>query len=160
PRFAAGTDATGSYTVTMNANHTMVGMILEDGSPNSTLTIKGTGTLGIDGGIIQGFLVRGGSNVKILNSIGGTGGIEFQTNCGIGVGSLYLYGNNSYQGGTVLATGGGLNFNINNSFGTGPISWNNTTSQVIADLDASSPITLANTMTTKAGSALVYVGPS
>ncbi len=159
PTFAAGTDATGSYTVTMNANHTCVGMHLKDGSVGSTLTINGTGTLGIDGGIAQGFLVRGGSNVKILNPIGGSGGVSFETVGGTGIGSLFLYGNNSYQGGTVLNTAGGLYFNNNNSFGTGPISWN-VASQVIADPDATAPITLANTMTTRATSTLIYVGPA
>src|SRR3954447_24818517 len=47
PRFAAGTDAVGSYTVTANANHLIAGMFLEDGAVNSTLTLNGTGVLSI-----------------------------------------------------------------------------------------------------------------
>src|SRR4029079_6209240 len=107
----------------------------------------------------QGFIVRGGSNVKILNPIGSSGGGRFQTNGVPGPASVDLYCNNTDQGGTVLNTSGGLNFNNNNSFGTGPISWN-VASQVIADLDASYPITLANAMVTRAASTLIYVGPA
>ena len=159
PRFAAASDATGSYTVTMNANHLCVGMILEDGSVGSTLTINGIGTLFINGGVAQGFIVRGGSNVKIVNSLSGTGGVNFQTSGGTGSGSLYLYGFNSYSGGTVLNTAGGLNFNNDNSFGTGAITWN-VASQVIADPDAIAPITLGNAMITRAASTLTYIGPA
>jgi fibronectin-binding autotransporter adhesin len=159
PKFAAGNDANGSYSVTMNANHTCVGMALEDGTAGSTLTINGTGTLGIDGGVAQGFIVRGGSNLKISNTLGGTGGVDFQSSGGTGLGSLYLYGNNTYQGGTTLSTAGGLNFNNNNSFGSGAVTWNNV-SQVIADPDAATPITLANAMNTRASSTLIYVGPA
>src|SRR5262249_34835397 len=65
----------------------------------------------------------------------------------------------SYQGGTLLSTGGGLNFNNNNSFGTGAITWG-VASQVLANPDATSPLTIANAMNTRAASALTVTGPS
>jgi len=154
PRFSAGTDAVGSYTVTANANHTTVGMFVEDQAINSTLTINGTGTIGIDGGVQQGFFVRGSDNLKIFNSIVGTGGINFQTSGGTGSGSLYLYGSNTFTAGVTLTTSGGLNFNNDNSFGTGRITWG-TSTVVLADPDVTSAITLPNAMTTRNASTLI-----
>lgn len=156
PRFAAGTDAAFSYTVTANSNHLTAGMFLEDGFVGSTVTLNGTGTLNIDDGgtgAQQGFIVRGGSNLKILNVVGGAGGINFQTSGGTGAGSLFLYGQNTYAGGTLLNTGGGLNFNNNKSFGTGTITWN-VAAPVLAAPDATGPVTIANDMNTRAASTL------
>jgi hypothetical protein len=173
PRFAAGTDAVGSYTVNLATNHSCVGMILEDGttSPSSTLTLTGPGNIAIDGGVQQGFIVRGSSNLKIYNNIvdgtvGGVttpAGISFSTSGGSGGGSLFLYGNNTFSGGIVLATFGGANINSGNSFGTGPITWS-TTPAVIADPTdptLTGPITLTNEVkgrTTAAASTLLVTG--
>ena len=141
-----------------------VGMILEDGAVNSTLTINGTGSIGIVGNAQQGFIVRGSSNLKIFNTITGDGpnaGISFSTSGGTGSGSLFLYGNNTFQGGIVLATSGGLNFNTSNSFGTGPITMTVNTA-VLANPDSTAPITVTNSVTmpaqTTANKTMIYTG--
>ena len=145
PRFAAGTDATGTYTITMNANHHCVGMIVEDQAVNNTITITGTGILTIDGTVAQGFITRGSDNLVINNAIDGTGGVSFSTSGGTGSGSLFLYGNNTYSGGTILATSGGLNFNNNSSLGTGPVTWGAVNTVVLAcPAGPTGPITIAN----------------
>ena len=60
-------------------------------------------------------------------------------------GSLFLYGNNTYAGGTVLNTGSGLNFNTGNSFGTGPITYSSTlTTGVLANPASTAPVTINN----------------
>jgi autotransporter-associated beta strand protein len=161
PRFSAGTDATGSYTITANSNHSTVGMIVEDQASGATITLNGTGVISITGGAQQGVIGRGGDNLKILNKISGsTGGVNFQTSGGSGLASLFLYGDNDYALGTLISTGGGLNFNNNNSFGTGSISWA-VTAPVLAAPDAAAPITIANSLfgrTTAAASNLTVTG--
>jgi autotransporter-associated beta strand protein len=52
-----------------------------------------------------------------------------------------------------------LNFNNNNSFGTGAITWG-VASQVLADPDATSPINIGNAMITRAASTLILTGPA
>ena len=47
-------------------------------------------------------------------------------------GSLYLLGNNTYTGGTLLNAGSGVNFNNDDSFGTGRITWG-VAQQVLAE---------------------------
>jgi autotransporter-associated beta strand protein len=156
-RFAAGTDAgSKSYTITATSDHLIGGMFLQSNG-GGTVTINGPGTLIIDatGGPVQGFLVNSASQTLMINaSLGGSGGVQNQLS-----GSLDLYGNNSYSGGTVLGTSAGLNFNNNNSFGTGGITWG-VAQQVLANDAATSPLTLNNTMTTRAASTLIYVGPA
>ncbi|HEX4413204.1 MAG TPA: GH25 family lysozyme [Lacipirellulaceae bacterium] len=153
-RLAAGTDAaTSSYTVTANSNHTVAGMMLQDGG-GGTVTINGPGVLSIADGD-QGFYVTNSTqNLKINASLGGNGRLVWQ-----GSGSLYLLGNNTYTGGTLLNSGAGLNFSNNNSFGTGRITWG-VTQVVLADDAATSAVTLANPVTTIAGGQLIYVGPA
>jgi hypothetical protein len=71
-----------------------------------------------------------------------------------------LYGNNDYTGGTQFANGAGLNINSSNSLGTGPINWSVATA-VLADPDATSPITLTNTVngrTSATASTLIVTG--
>jgi hypothetical protein len=159
PRFAAGTDATGAYTMNLATDISCVGMFLEDGAANSTLTLQGPGTIAVDGGAPQGFIVRGSTNLKIFNQIvdgtvtDGTGthtapgGVSFSSSGGTGSGSLFLYSptGNTYTGGTILATSGGCNILNDNSLSTGPISWTTNTT-VIADPDATAPITINNTL--------------
>lgn len=107
PEFSAGSDATGSYTVTANANHTVAGMLQRTSS--GTVTINGTGVLSIANGF-QGFFSSG--LLVISNKLSGTGGIVSQS------GQIFLNGNNDYSGGTTPGSGL-INFNNNNSFGTG-----------------------------------------
>jgi hypothetical protein len=162
PRFAAATDLAGSFTLTMNTDHTCVGMFLEDGPTNTVMTMNGTGAMSIDGGASghdqQGFLVNTGKSLKISNKITGPGGISW----GGGGGSLFLYGNNDYAGGTVFATGNGLNINNDHSLSTGPITWS-TGAAVLADPEATAPITIANTVNGRttvpaAASSFIFTG--
>ena len=158
-RLAAGTDAGASnYTITANSNHTFAGMYLQT-SGGGTVTINGPGVLTVASGDQGMYVDTSSQNLKINASLAGTGRLVWQGNSSGGGGSLYLLGNNTYSGGTLLNTTAGLNFNNNNSFGTGRITWG-VTQQVLADDVASSPITLPNTVTTRAGGQLIYVGPA
>lgn len=121
---SAGNATNGTYNVTANANHSIAGIFNGDITDmlSTNLQIKGTGILTITaaaGG--QGFDTRGGGNTTIYNVLAGTGGIQTE-----GTGSLYLFGTNTYSGGTYLNTGAGLNFNNSSAFGTGIISNMNT----------------------------------
>ncbi len=118
--FAAGTGATGSYTVTANADHSIAGIFnggVGGDSTSSGLIINGGGILNIASGL-QGFYVNTGGSTTILAQLSGTGEVENE-----GSGSLYFYASNTYSGGTLLGTSAGLNFNNNSAFGTGPINW-------------------------------------
>jgi autotransporter-associated beta strand protein len=167
-RLAAGTDAAASnYTITANSNHTVAGMMLQTNG-GGTVTIDGAGVLSIASGD-QGFFVTASTqNLKISAVLGGSGKLVWQgSGSGTGNqsgGSLYLLGNNTYTGGTALNSGSGVNFNNNNSFGTGRITWGYTggtaTQYVLANDVATAPVTLANPVTTQAGATLIYVGPA
>ena len=109
PEFAAGTDATGSYTVTANAPHTIAGMLMQ--TSTGTVTINGTGILSIAAGV-QGFSSSG--TLQINSVLGGTGGYEGQS------GTVQLYGINTFSGGSLL-NGNLTYFNNNSSFGSGVI---------------------------------------
>jgi autotransporter-associated beta strand protein len=117
PNFAAGSDATGTYVVTVNGNHTIAGMQML--TPSTVVVINGPGILSLADGQ-QGFFPNGatlGSSGLFINaSLGGTGGLINQN-----ASYLYLYGNNTYSGGTTFAANHITYYNNNNSFGTGPI---------------------------------------
>ncbi|HVT28061.1 MAG TPA: autotransporter-associated beta strand repeat-containing protein [Lacipirellulaceae bacterium] len=156
-RLAAGTDAgTSNYTITANSDHSFAGMFLQSGG-GGTVTIDGPGVLSINSGL-QGVLVNSSTQNLVINAkLSGTGGLENELS-----GSLFLYGSNDYGGGTQIGTVAGLNFNNDNSFGTGPISWrglNSTTAgtSVLATPAATSPITIANDVNTTA-TTQIFVG--
>lgn len=115
----------------------------------TNLIISGTGSLSINSGIM-GFYTGANFNTLLRVALVGSGALQNQNS-----GSLFLSGNNTYSGGTFLATGSGLNFNNSSSFGTGLIS-NNVASTVLATpatdssgaAFAASPITIANQMKT------------
>ncbi len=163
-RLAAGTDAGASnYTITANSNHTFAGMYLMTNG-GGTVTINGPGVLTTASGD-QGMYVDTSTQILKINAvITGSSKLVWQGNGSGGGGSLYLLGNNSYTGGTALNTGSGLNFNNDNSFGSGRITWGYTggtaTQFVLANDVATGPVTLANPVTTMAGGTLVYVGPA
>ncbi len=148
--FAAGSDSIASYTVTANADHSIGGMYFSTGTTN-TLTINGSGVLSIASGL-QGFTVKSGPQNLVIDSVlGGTGGLENE-----GSGSLSLYGNNTYSGGTTLGTAAVLNFNNNNSFGTGAITWGSNISTMTSQ--GTAPITLSNAVFTTAGVTNIFFG--
>lgn len=163
-RLAAGTDAgTSNYTITANSNHTFAGMYLLTGG-GGTVTINGSGVLTTASGDQGMYVDTSTQNLKINAVIAGSSKLVWQGNGAGAGGSLYLLGNNTYTGGTALNTGSGLNFNNDNSFGSGRITWGYTggtaTQFVIANDVATGPVTLANAVTTKAGGTLIYVGPA
>ncbi|EEF59129.1 beta strand repeat-containing protein [Pedosphaera parvula] len=143
PRFAAATDTTSPYTVTANANHTVVGML--HGNVAGTVTITGTGVFTIDptGGAgpglnQQGFFGGTGTGIgflKIQSKLTGTGGVQSQS------GQIFLdNAGNDYTGGTTINSGL-INFNSTGSFGTGLITVGTGGSALIAEADG---ITITN----------------
>jgi len=154
-RLAAGTDAAASnYTITANSNHTFAGMLLQT-SGGGTVTINGPGVLSIASGD-QGFFVDTSSQTLTINAVlAGSGQLVWQGSSGTGAGgSLYLLGNNTYTGGTLLNDNAGLNFNNDHSFGTGVITWG-VAQQVLAAPTATAPINIGNAMTTRSASTLI-----
>jgi len=149
PNFPRFNSTTTPYTVTINNTEYNAGMF---GASAVTLTINaaGSGNLYIvpsatlTGGLpAQGFFPAGGT-VIITSPITGGGALVPQTSGG---GTLKLFGNNTYTGGTVLNSSAVLvNFNNNNSFGTGPININGTTFAPLLGTGGAT-ITLANNWT-------------
>jgi len=144
-RFYAG--GTGSYTVTVNADEENTGLYY---NAAGTLTINSAGT-GDDLDVIstiQGFLVASGGNLIINSPIVGNGGVAPEL-----TGSLYLYGINTYSGGTALGDSGNTltYFNSSSSFGTGGITLNRTGNFSTLLSTGGSAITLANNFSTVAG---------
>ncbi len=166
--FSAGADAAAlNYTVTANANHTIAGM-------GGGRTAAGIVTLATAPGVAltlasnpagQGFFVGGvaAQGLTITGTIAGDATTPlFWSGALSGTsGSLFLYGNNTYAGGTVLNTGSGLNFNTGNSFGTGPITYSSTlTTGVLANPASTAPVTINNATSLRTGtnSTLIYTG--
>ncbi|HEX2862175.1 MAG TPA: autotransporter-associated beta strand repeat-containing protein, partial [Lacunisphaera sp.] len=90
--FSAGTDATGSYTVTVSGNQAIAGLTVQEGTP----TLTG-GTLTFTA--VTNFNITG--DATIASTLAGTGGNLFK----FGSGSLTLSGINTYTGGTHLNAG-------------------------------------------------------
>jgi autotransporter-associated beta strand protein len=149
-RFAAFTDAAANdYTVTANANHTFAGLFLQ-ANGGGTVTLNGSGVLSLASGV-QGFQINDSAQSVVVNSVlGGAGGIQIGLS-----GSLYLYGNNIYSGGTLLGSSAPLYFNNGNSFGTGPIGWGTapptTSTTILATPAATVPMTIANHVVANSG---------
>lgn len=120
---------TPAFTVTMNSNHTVTGFFDGPDTPNPCpVTITGPGVITVSG--TAGFDVTSDSgdpgSITFSNVLAGTGAIVVQE----GGGQLYLYGANTYTGGTDLGYNGNadtgiMNFNNAASFGTGPIWFSN-----------------------------------
>lgn len=116
-RFSGGVSGN-AYTVTVNNDESMAGMYQTVSGVSLTINGAGAGTLDVATGD-QGFLVSGAASKVIINApISGVGGVAPELS-----GSLYLYGNNTYSGGTAFGYSGSplVYYNNNNSFGTGPI---------------------------------------
>jgi autotransporter-associated beta strand protein len=135
PVFSAGTDATGSYTITANSGHTIAGMQVLTGilGPGNGVTVNGPGVLSIAAGM-QGFI---GTNLTINAVLAGTGGFETA-----GGNIIYLYGTNTFSGGTVLNSGQTY-FTNGYAFGTGTLYPVATAFSALLP-SGGSPITLTN----------------
>jgi autotransporter-associated beta strand protein len=156
-------NTSGATTMTLNSPGVTFTGLSNPGSatPNlgQTNTISGTGALNAFAGTTVINNLTASNQTTITVPITGSGRVE-----NTGNGSLYLYGNNTYSGGTLLGTSAGLNFNNNNSFGTGPITWG-VASTVLAtpandgagNTGATGPITITNPVTTISGSQ-IFVG--
>ena len=155
--FAVHTDTvTPAFTVTMNSDHTVAGIYDGNQTPNAcTVTISGTGKIILPASTTQQFFAGGSGcgTITVNNVIAGTSAILQAPGCG----SLYLYGVNTYSGGTLLSGAGGVNFNNNSSFGTGTITWG-AASTVLANQAASGTVTIANAVATAAGDTQIIVG--
>ena len=151
---ASGT-GTPAFTVTMNNNHTVAGILDEDGPgvlQPCTMTISGSGTLIL--GATAGFFVETDNSsvgsLTINNVISGTGAINAHTQPGTSgttAGTLTLTGVNTYTGGFYVGGVGAVYYgnNGNNAaFGTGTITWH--TNGTILPND-NSAYNIANAMT-------------
>jgi fibronectin-binding autotransporter adhesin len=171
PRFSAGVDAhLLTYTVTANSNHTFAGMQLlvgaaytggpsVDGGTQVNVNSAGGAVLSVASGL-QGLFVSTGGSLVINAPIGGvdpTSALQWSG----GGGSAFLYGVNTFQGGVILNSANGLNFNNSASFGTGPITYSATaTTGVLANPASTAPVTIANATSMRSGtnSTLIYTG--
>jgi hypothetical protein len=117
-----GGTANAAYTITVGADEQMAGLFNTQSTGTLTINAIGIGTLDVvtnggslvSGGFVQGFLGSGGTTV-INAPISGVGGVSPSNG-----GTLDLFGNNTYTGGTSFTSSSTLvNFNNNNSFSTG-----------------------------------------
>jgi autotransporter-associated beta strand protein len=139
PRFTLG----GADTITLTVNGSnltpMAGLYQEE---SGTLNIAATAgsSLPIASGI-QGFLLTG--PVNITCPLTGTGGIEPEYEASGA--ALYLYGTNTYSGGTYLYSSSALVYiNNSNSFGTGTIMLGSGSLTGFNPVLATAPVTIPN----------------
>jgi fibronectin-binding autotransporter adhesin len=162
-RFSAGSDAAAnSFTVTANTNHTFAGMALQtNGGGTVTIASSGGSVMNLFSSANgQGFFVGGVSSQQLMITapIGGDAvtPLVWQGVLSGTAGSLFLYGNNTFQGGVQLNSSAGLNFNNANSFGNGgTITWgaaaSAATTFTIAAPALASDITISNPMLARNG---------
>ncbi len=161
PRFSAGTDAAGkTYTVTASANHSFAGMFANTNAGGTVhVTTSGGAVLSITSGL-QGLFSGTNSNLYLDTAIGGDDATSALQWSG-GGGSAYLYGANTFQGGIMLNSANGLNFNNSQSFGTGPITYTTINTAVLANPDVGN-FTIANPLTmpaqTTVNKTMIYTG--
>ena len=93
--FAAGNDATGSYTVTLDANRTVAGMVFQSGS---ALLSGGGITPGVAASALD--VTTTATGARIDSPISGSNGISKT-----GPGTLVIGGNNTYTGNTTINNG-------------------------------------------------------
>jgi len=140
--FSAGTDATGTFTVTVSGTQTAAGIRVEEG----TVTLSGAGSsISLDvagGGTID---VASGSVLTISSVI--AGGANNQTLTKTGSGSLVLSAANTYTGLTTVSAGV-LRINNTSGLGTtagGTVVLSGAALEVGTSLTANEPITLNGT---------------
>src|SRR6266516_1001727 len=148
--FTAGTASPGAITITVNTAISFAGIF--NGSlapPPCDVTISGAGSLSLNSGA-QGFSTfnsaLGFTRIKI--PITGAGQVTPESS-----GQLYLEATNTYTGGTLLGFSsvpwtGLVNFNNSNSFGSGTITLNNTSTGTGAlVLEGTDPLIITNKVT-------------
>lgn len=164
--FGVGTAlGTPAFSVLMNANHTVGGIFIGSLNPNScTVTVYGPGIMTLSG--LQGFNIHNASDgslgiLTISNTIAGTGTFDPQNN-----GQIYLYGSNTWTGGTSLGYSGAswngtVYFVTTNAFGTGNIETSNCLGGALV-MSGSSALTITNPLVfpTPTSATLYLVGGS
>ncbi len=125
PVFAAGTSGITNMTITVPGAVNCEGLGdatttngAASGAAITNLTFIGAGSINLPAGMWP-FECGNSAPAPVITiniPITGSGGIIQHNN-----GQLSLYGNNNYSGGTVTTGGQIINYNNNNSFGTGPI---------------------------------------
>jgi autotransporter-associated beta strand protein len=144
--FAAGTNASGAYSVTMNTTQNVAGIFNGLTPSIGTVTINGSGAINTPPGQQPFYTVSPGSTI-INVPIGGAGQMVVEQN-----GQLYLDATNTFSGGAQLGITsapftGTVFINNNASFGTGRIimfsSGGTISLQGIAAVTIPNPVTTA-----------------
>ncbi|HSW18009.1 MAG TPA: autotransporter outer membrane beta-barrel domain-containing protein [Ramlibacter sp.] len=110
--FAAGGDASASYTVSLGGNVTAVGLRYQSGASGSVLTLAPGGTLNLAGAVMPEINVAVGSTLLVQAPVAGTAGLRKT-----GDGTLALTSVNSYSDGTSVE-GGVLEISADNQLGS------------------------------------------
>jgi autotransporter-associated beta strand protein len=155
--FAAGTAASGAYSVTLNTTQTVAGIFNGLTPSIGTVTINGSGAINTPSGLQPFFTVSPGSTIVNV-PIGGVGQIVVGQN-----GQLYLDATNTYLGGTQLGISstpftGTVFINNNASFGTGRITMFSSGGTIA--LQGTAAVTLANPVTTAATTLNIIGNPA
>ena len=150
--FCAGsTTVAGGFTVTVSGTVTCAGLFNgPENPPGYNVTLSG-GTISLASGS-DGICAAGsdGDPLIVSSVLAGSGQAVIE-----GTDQIYLNGNNTYTGGTSLGIGSTypnyfssiVNFNNNNSFGTGTITMTTFASGCAMVAEGSSAITLPNAVT-------------
>src|SRR5439155_26105243 len=97
--FAAGSNATGSYTVNLSGTHSVGGLAVEEGS----ITLSGSGTLNL-GATPTAFDIASGSTLTIPSVVSSTNATATNTALTKSVaGTLVLSTTNTYVGKTLIS---------------------------------------------------------
>jgi fibronectin-binding autotransporter adhesin len=159
-----------TYTVTVNASESMAGLYDDNTGTANNLVIadagSGTGSLNItatgDSPVTQngftwaaqGFLTAA-NTVTITATIAGSGGVEEEA----GGGHLQMYGNNTFTGGFLADSSSTfIDYNQNNSFGTGQIGFDNTTFAIMENTGTG--VVIGNNVQTMLASGVNFIGNS
>jgi len=143
--FAAGTDATGSYTVTLDAIQSALGINFEEGN----VTISGGTELDLTGGTID---VASGATGIVNSVLGGAVGLNKT-----GSGTLTLGGANLYSGVTSVTAG---ILKVTNATGLGAVDATNVASGASLEFtaDSAEPLNLSGMGSTGTNGALFKSG--
>jgi autotransporter-associated beta strand protein len=155
--FAAGTIASGAYSVTLNTTQNVAGIFNGLTLSIGTVTINGSGAINMPSGQQPFYTVSPGSTI-INVPIGGIGQMVVEQN-----GQLYLDATNTFTGGTLLGITsapftGTVFINNNSSFGTGRITMFSSGSTIA--LQGIAAVTLPNPVSTAAATLNIIGNPA
>jgi autotransporter-associated beta strand protein len=134
------TNGNTTLTITVTAPNISITALDDNGIdgarvPTLIITNSGSGSLSLAAGTDE-FYQNTVAAVTVYCPITGTGALSQN-----GSGTLALYGNNTYSGGTYFTGGQVLYYNNNNSFGTGPIYVTGTKGALVASGTAAITVT-------------------